>query len=159
MPVRPTTDLAKEALFNILSQYINIEEARCLDLCSGTGSVTVELASRGAIAVEAVDLSFKCITYLREIQRKYELNSVQAIRSDMYKFIKGCANHYDFIFSDPPYNLEALPHLATLIFERGMVDRGGLLVIEHPSTLQMAEHPHFVERRKYGYSSFSFYQN
>lgn len=159
LPVRPTTDLAKEALFNILGQYIDLEEAACLDLCSGTGNISLELASRGALSVDSVDIHYKCLAYQREVQQKHGLNNIHVQRSDIFKFISGCTKQYDFIFTDPPYDLEGLPQLASLIFERNMINEGGLLVIEHPSTRKMHEHPNFVELRKYGYSSFSFYQN
>lgn len=159
LPVRPTTDLAKEALFNILYGYLDINTTECLDLCCGTGSISLELASRGALSIDAIDLSPKCLAYLNEVRNKFDLTNIHTRRSDIFKFINSSTKQYDFIFTDPPYDLEGLPQLPQQIFERQLLKEGGLLVVEHPSTRKMVEHPNFVELRKYGYSSFSFYQN
>jgi 16S rRNA (guanine(966)-N(2))-methyltransferase RsmD len=158
LPVRPTTDLAKEALFNILYGYLEWDETECLDLCCGTGNISFELASRGALSVDAVDLNDKCLSYVRDVSRTHQLE-INTRRSDIFKYISACKKKYDFIFTDPPYDLAGLPQLAELVFEGGLLNEGGLLVVEHPSTRKMAEHPSFVELRKYGYSSFSFYKN
>lgn len=159
LPVRPTTDLAKEALFNILYGYLDLEEAECLDICCGTGNISFELASRNALSIDAVDLSAKCLSYVNDVCKKHEIDRITTRRADIFKYIATCTKKYDFIFTDPPYDLAGLPQVPQEVFGRGLLKEGGLLVVEHPSTRKMAEHPNFVELRRYGYSSFSFYQN
>ena len=159
LPVRPTTDLAKEALFNILNNQIDWDESSCLDLFCGTGNISFELASRGAVEVDAVDIHHKCLLYVQETAKKHELNTISTRKADVFKFISSCKKTYDFIFADPPYDIAQLPQLPQLIFTNGLLNAGGTLVVEHPSTLKLVAHDYFVETRKYGYSSFSFYKN
>ncbi len=157
LPVRPTTDLAKEALFNILDNKIDIEASDCLDLFAGTGNVSYELSSRGAASVLAVDLHFKCVQYIQQTAEKMKMEGLKARKADVLKFIAKPAGSFDFIFADPPYDLPSLPQLANNILTSGLLREGGLLVIEHPSNRQLEEAAGFLETRKYGYSSFSFY--
>ncbi|HLS94410.1 16S rRNA (guanine(966)-N(2))-methyltransferase RsmD [Sphingobacterium allocomposti] len=159
LPVRPTTDIAKEALFNILENRLDIENCTCLDLFTGTGNISFELSSRGAVAIDAVDIHFKCVQYIKETAKKLNINNIQARKADVLKFISACRTSYDLIFADPPYDLPQLPGLANDIWKAGILNAGGIMVIEHPSTRGMADSPIWVETRKYGYSSFSFYQN
>lgn len=157
LPVRPTTDLAKEALFNILQNRIDFDGLECLDLFAGTGNISFELASRGVEAVDAIDIHFKCVRYISDTAKQHDLSAIQARKADVFKFIQSCQNKYDLIFADPPYDIDRLPGLAHLIFDQGLLKEDGLLVIEHPSTRQMQAHLYWDETRKYGYSSFSFY--
>jgi 16S rRNA (guanine(966)-N(2))-methyltransferase RsmD len=157
LPVRPTTDIAKEALFNILQNRLDFDDLKCLDLFAGTGNISFELASRDVESVDAIDLHFKCVQYINDTAEKMKLEQIKAKKSDVFKFITSCKNTYDFIFADPPYDIPKLPQLPKLIFEQELLNDQGLLVVEHPSTRQMEDHPNFIETRKYGYSSFSFY--
>lgn len=157
LPVRPTTDIAKEALFNILTNQIELENADCLDLFAGTGNISLELVSRGAGKVDAVDIHFKCLQFIKEISRKLKTDRIQTIKADVLKFIKNNKQQYDFIFADPPFDLPVLPQIANNILESGLLKEEGLLVVEHPSMRKMDESPFWIETRKYGYSSFSFY--
>lgn len=157
LPVRPTTDIAKEALFNILQNRLDFYELTCLDLFAGTGNISFELASRYAHAVESIDLHFKCVQYIAETAKKMNISSIKAKKADVFKYIQTAKHKFDFIFADPPYDIPKLPQLAHLILENELLNKGGLLIIEHPSTREMDSHPNFVEKRKYGYSSFSFY--
>ncbi len=159
LPVRPTTDIAKEALFNILQHQIEWDDATCLDLFCGTGNISFELASRGALEVDAIDIHAKCLIYVKEISAKYGFGNITTRKADVFKFVNSCKKQYDFIFVDPPYDVAQLPQLAHMIFDNGLLKEGGLLVIEHPSTRKMLDHPNHTEIRKYGYSSFSFYTN
>ena len=159
LPVRPTTDIAKEALFNILQNRLEFDSLNCLDLFAGTGNISFELASRGVEHVDSVDLHFKCVQYIMDTAKKMKLEQIKAKKADVFKFITSCKSTYDLIFADPPYDIPKLPQLPKLIFENNLLNDNGLLIVEHPSTRQMEEHPNFIETRKYGYSSFSFYTN
>ncbi len=159
LPVRPTTDLAKEALFNILQHQLDWEGLECLDLCCGTGNISFELASRGVAAVDAIDLHMKCLLYIKDMCKKHAIETINVRKADMFTYINSCKKAYDFIFVDPPYDIAQLPQIPQKIFDKGLLKEGGLLVVEHPSTRKMGTHASFVEIRKYGYSSFSFYQN
>ncbi|MDR0264773.1 MAG: 16S rRNA (guanine(966)-N(2))-methyltransferase RsmD [Sphingobacterium sp.] len=157
LPVRPTTDIAKEALFNILQNRLDFDGLQCLDLFAGTGNISFELASRDVGHVDAIDLHFKCVQYINDAAEKMKLEQIKARKADVFKFIASCKHTYDFIFADPPYDIPKLPQLPKLIFDQKLLHVDGLLVVEHPSTRQMEDHPNFIETRKYGYSSFSFY--
>lgn len=158
LPVRPTTDIAKEALFNILVNQMNIDETRCLDLFCGTGNISFELASRGATHIDAVDVHSKCLFYIKDTCEKYNIETIHTRKADAFKYIASCKKSYDLIFADPPYDIDRLPQLPEMILDKNLLEIGGVLVVEHPSTRKMAMHPDFVETRKYGYSSFSFYR-
>lgn len=158
LPVRPTTDMAKEALFNVLQNRIDFEGTYVLDLFSGTGNIAFELVSRGAAKVVAVDIHFKCVQYIKGTAEQLKMTALQAVKADALKFISTCTDKFDFIFADPPYELPQLPQIPDLIFNSGMLNPGGLLVLEHSSIRKIVEHPSLIESRKYGYSSFSFYQ-
>ncbi|WP_262248986.1 RsmD family RNA methyltransferase [Parapedobacter soli] len=155
LPVRPTTDMAKEALFNILQHRIDFEGADVLDLCAGTGNVTFEIASRGAGHVTAVDVHFKCIQYIKATARKLDLTAVKGVRADVLKFIASCKGEFDFIFVDPPYEMAELSDIPRRIFDAGLLKHGGWLVLEHATTRKIPPHQNLIEVRKYGYSSFS----
>lgn len=158
LPVRPTTDMAKEALFNVLQNRIDFERMQVLDLFSGTGSIAFELASRGAACVTAVDIHFKCVQFVNATAKKLDMTAIKAIRADALKFITTCEDEFDFIFVDPPYELPQLPQIPDRIFDNGLLKPGAWLVLEHASTRRIPEHVNLMETRKYGYSSFSFYQ-
>ncbi|MCS4226228.1 16S rRNA (guanine(966)-N(2))-methyltransferase RsmD [Sphingobacterium sp. BIGb0165] len=159
LPVRPTTDIAKEALFNILQNRLEFDGLNCLDLFAGTGNISFELASRGVEHVDSVDLHFKCVQYIADTAKKMKLEQINARKADVFKFMTSCKSTYDLIFADPPYDIPKLPQLPKLVFDNNLLNNNGLLIVEHPSTRQMEEHPNFIETRKYGYSSFSFYAN
>ncbi|WP_069658116.1 RsmD family RNA methyltransferase [Arcticibacter eurypsychrophilus] len=158
LPVRPTKDMAKEALFNILHNQYDIEELKVLDLFSGTGSVSVEFASRGVQDIVSVDLDRGCYNYLRSVAKQYELDAIKPQRGDVIKFLQQETDTYDLIFADPPYDLPQIPMIPTLVFERNLLKPGGVLIVEHHSMKKIDEHPNFVEQRRYGYSSFSFFE-
>lgn len=158
LPVRPTTDLAKEALFNILYNQFDFEEIRVLDLFSGTGNISLEFASRGVPEVVSVDRDFGCFNYLKKTSKELKLESIKAYKADVFKFLELETEPFDLIFADPPYDLTRIPEIAKLVFERALVKEGGYLIIEHPSMKKLDNHPNFKEQRLYGSSSFSFFE-
>ena len=158
LPVRPTTDLAKEALFNILQNKLDWTEIVALDLFSGTGNITLELASRQVKKITAVDSYGKCCAYIDSQKKKFHFEQVDIVKYDALKYISNCKKKFDFIFADPPYDLPQLPQIPKLIFQYELLNEGGLLVLEHPSTKKLDESTFHVEQRKYGYSSFSIFK-
>lgn len=159
LPVRPTTDLAKEALFNILQNQIEFEDIRVLDLFSGTGNISMEFASRGAAQIISVDRSIHCINYLKDTARQHGLTNIKTYKDDVFKYLQHETDKFDLIFADPPYDLNRIPELPKIIFERELLLPGGLLIVEHQSMQNLTNHPAFAEQRKYGHSSFSFFNN
>ena len=171
---RPTTDFAKENIFNVLTQYIDFEGAEALDLFSGTGSITLELLSRGCSHVVSVELDRdhhrfiqQCVQKLvsqrdgsfvtSEISQKNR-PSVIPLRGDVFRYIKSCKQQFDFIFADPPYSLKELPTIPSLIFERGLLKDKGIFVFEHGKDYDFSDDPHFVEHRSYGSVNFSIFR-
>lgn len=159
LPVRPTTDLAKEALFNILQNQIEFDNIKVLDLFCGTGNITYEFASRGADQVIAVDRSIHCINYVKDTARQHGLTQIKTYKADIFKYLQLETEQYDLIFADPPYDLNQIPEIPKTIFEKNLLSPDGLLIVEHQSMQNLSNHPAFVEQRKYGHSSFSFFKN
>lgn len=157
LPSRPTTDRSKEALFNILNNQMDFDGIQALDLFSGTGNIAIELASRGVQSVLAIDTSFKCCAFIKEVAKKHQLEALTVLKEDVLKFVKRSATSFDFIFADPPFDMPGIPNLPQLIFDNQLLNPGGVLIIEHPSKLQIDQHPAFVHQRNYGYSAFSFF--
>ncbi|HEY1024917.1 MAG TPA: RsmD family RNA methyltransferase [Sphingobacteriaceae bacterium] len=159
LPVRPTTDLAKEALFNILNNRYAFEGLRVLDLFSGTGNMSLEFGSRGAAEVIAVDKHFGCFNFLKQTAVKHDLKNIRANKADVFKFLELETEPFDIIFADPPYDLPTIPRIPEIVFNRNLLTTGGLLIVEHPTMKKLDSHPNFAEQRKYGSSSFSFFEN
>ncbi|OCX53268.1 16S rRNA (guanine(966)-N(2))-methyltransferase RsmD [Mucilaginibacter sp. PPCGB 2223] len=159
LPVRPTTDLAKEALFNILNNQIEFEGLKVLDLFSGTGNISMEFASRDAEIVVSIDRSVQCIHYLNDMSRQHKLGQIKTFKADVFKYLEMETDKYDMIFADPPYDLNRIPDIPKLVFENDMLLPGGMLIVEHQSMQNLSQHPAFMEQRKYGHSSFSFFRN
>jgi 16S rRNA (guanine966-N2)-methyltransferase len=159
LPVRPTTDLAKEALFNILQNQIEFDNITVLDLFCGTGNISYEFASRGAKQVVSVDRSIHCINYVKDAARQHGLTQVKTFKADIFKYLQLETERYDLIFADPPYDMNQIPEIPKIIFEKKLLSADGLLIVEHQSMQNLSNHPCFVEQRKYGHSSFSFFKN
>ncbi|MDB5138405.1 MAG: rsmD [Mucilaginibacter sp.] len=157
LPVRPTTDLAKEALFNILQNKIAFENIRVLDLFSGTGNISLEFASRGAEIVVSVDRSIQCVNYLKDTARQHKLNNIKTYKDDVFKYLQLETEQYDLVFADPPYDLNRIPEIPRIIFDKNLLLPDGLLIVEHQSLQNLSKHPLFIEQREYGHSSFSFF--
>ncbi|MBQ5856919.1 MAG: 16S rRNA (guanine(966)-N(2))-methyltransferase RsmD [Bacteroidales bacterium] len=158
LPVRPTTDMAKESLFNILENHVDFEDITVLDLFAGTGNISYELVSRGCPRVTAVDENNNCIKFIRDTAAKLNMEELLAIRSDVFRFIPMHKAKYDLIFADPPYDSQHYDLLVSLIFEHNLLKEGGMLVVEHNKFVNFNEHPRFVEQRRYGKVNFSFFK-
>ncbi len=159
LPVRPTTDRAKEALFSILGHRIAWEEAAVLDLFAGTGNISYECASRGCPRVVAVDSHAGCIQFIRKTAGELQL-PVSPQKRDVVKFLKKGSQPFDLIFADPPYDLPetTLGELVSLCREKGWLKAGGILVLEHGPQRDLSGAEGFMESRNYGSSVFSFFQ-
>ncbi len=158
LPVRPTTDMAKEALFNILNNRYYFEDLSVLDLFSGIGSISLEFASRGCKDITSVDAHSGCVAFLDATSRDLDAD-IKCIRSDALSFLRKTPKKFDLIFADPPYDLdrEEFVQLVDLVMERGLLKEDGILILEHSTRMKLEDIPHFVEQRKYGGSSFSFF--
>jgi 16S rRNA (guanine(966)-N(2))-methyltransferase RsmD len=161
---RPTTDFAKENIFNVLVQYVDFDGAEALDLFSGTGSISLELVSRGCSRVVSVELDRDHHRFIQDCMKKLTANSQEPraniipIRGDVFRFLKSCKQQFDFIFADPPYALKELATLPDLVFERQVLKEEALFVLEHGKDYEFSEHPHFVEHRQYGSVNFSLFR-
>ncbi len=159
-PTRPTTDFAREALFNILNNRIYLDEVSILDLFGGSGSHSFEFISRGATDVTYVDSFQACVRFVKKtIQEIKEEESIKIIRGDVFKYLKGADRKFNYIFADPPYSLPTLDLLPELIFQRELLEPDGLFVLEHGTNFTFNLHPNFSEERKYGNTMFSFFEN
>lgn len=157
LPVRPTTDFAKEALFNILRNYVDIEGLHVLDLFAGTGNISFELISRGAASCLSVDGNSACIKYIQKTSREFKLSNHRINRDDVFKFVKKGFGSYDLIFADPPYNLDKLEELPDLILNKGILKKDGLLVLEHGREHSFENHEKLLFTRKYGNVNFTLF--
>lgn len=158
LPVRPTTDLAKESLFNILNNYYHFDELRVLDLFSGTGGISYEFASRGAESITCVDIDFGCIKFIKQTSDTFDF-PINAIKTDVFSFLEKNKSEYDVIFADPPYNFtqNQFDKIPKIIFENELLAPGGMLVIEHSPHTNLEEIEYFSHSKKYGSSVFSFF--
>ncbi|MBT8286119.1 MAG: methyltransferase domain-containing protein [Flavobacteriaceae bacterium] len=159
LPVRPTTDMAKEALFNILTNNYYFEEIKVLDIFAGTGNMSFEFASRGSKAVTSVDTHSGCISFIASKSEEWGFPIVTK-RMDVFKFLEKTREKYDLIFADPPYNISAdeFDLIHHIVFERDLLLADGSLVIEHAKKTDLSHLAHFTSVRKYGNSSFSFFK-
>lgn len=155
---RPTTDFAKENLFNVLQAYIDFSDGpTALDLFSGTGSITLELVSRGCSRVISVELDARHHRLIKQFLDKLQETAALPVRGDVFQYVAKCREQFDFIFADPPYTLSQIPELPDIILDRGLLKEGGLLVLEHGKQKDFSQHPRFVEHRSYGSVNFSFF--
>ena len=159
LPVRPTTDFAKEALFNILNNHYYFDEISVLDLFSGTGSISYEFASRGCQDITSVDGHNGCVQFIKKVATELDF-PITALKMDVYEYLKREHRAYDIIFADPPYDfsIEQFSEIAELCFEKGLVTEEGMLIIEHSKHTDLSELSHFSYNKKYGGSVFSFFE-
>lgn len=156
---RPTTDFAKENLFNVLNGYLDFDEApEALDLFAGTGSITLELLSRGCRRVVAVERDPMHFGFITKTLAALGDKACVPLRADVFRYLSTCREQFDFVFADPPYALPRLEELPTLVLGRGLLKPEGLFVLEHGKTNDFSTHPQFIEHRSYGSVNFSFFR-
>lgn len=159
LPVRPTTDMSKEALFNVLNNHFNFSELKVLDLFSGTGNISYEFGSRGSESITSIDGDMGCVNFIKKTAKEFDLN-ITAIKSDVFKFLEKHKGTYDIIFADPPYGIEQkeFEKLILLVFENELLNEEGMMIIEHSKHTKLDHMMHFSFQKNYGGSVFSFYE-
>ena len=158
LPVRPTTDYAKESLFNILNNTISFRELNILELFAGTGNIGFEFMSRGAKSITSVDLDFKCIQFIKKMNKEIGIEG-RVIRSEAFRFVKSNKDKYNLIYADPPYEIDNLLLLPDLIFDKGLLQEEGLLIIEHKKEIDFRLAKNYTSTRQYGKVNFSFFNS
>ena len=159
LPVRPTTDFAKESIFNILNNHFEFDGLRVLDLFCGTGNMTYEFASRGCGDILSVDSHFHCCEFVKKTCAAFKMDQVRVIKSDAFAFLKRPAAPFHIIFCDPPYEMEHFEQLQELVFFNDLLKPQGWLVIEHGPNTDLSKLKYFSEHRKYGNVNFSIFEN
>lgn len=156
--LRPTTDQAKEGLFNILSNRYFFDELQVLDLFSGTGGISYEFISRGAISVTAVEKNLIHFKFISSIKNDFQMENLQLFKNDVFKFLEFNTQAFNLIFADPPFDLPDLGTIPDVIFEKSHLSEKGVFILEHPASFNFANHKYFSELRKYGKVHFSFFE-
>lgn len=155
---RPTTDFAKENLFNVIGNRFDLDETDALDLFAGTGSITFELISRGCRQVTAVEKNAAHAAFIRKVAKELNTDALDLIQGDAFRYLASAReNSFDFIFADPPYALKELPDVPRIILEKKLLREGGLFVMEHPKTYDFSPLPGFLQHRVYGSVNFSLF--
>ncbi|MDR1544448.1 MAG: 16S rRNA (guanine(966)-N(2))-methyltransferase RsmD [Prevotellaceae bacterium] len=155
---RPTTDFAKESLFNVLGNYIDFEDVTVLDLFAGTGSISYEFISRGAKSVTAIEMSNTQINFIKKTINNLKINNLRVYKSEVFRYLEKCGESYDLIFADPPYQMLDIDKIPALIFNNNLLKISGIFVLEHGKNLDFSEHKNFLEQRNYGNVHFSFFR-
>lgn len=155
---RPTTDIAKEGLFNILNNRYNFSNKKVLDLFSGTGSIGFEFVSRGCAEATLVELDFVHYRFIQSVLETLKIENAKIYRADVFKFLKKNKGKFDMIFADPPFDLKNFSEVPYAVFNAAILNENGLFIIEHPKEYDFSKHPYFKEIRKYGKVNFSFFE-
>lgn len=155
---RPTTDFARENIFNVIENLIDIEGLKCLDLFAGTGAVSFELLSRGAASVTAVEKSPIQGRFIEKVKRELGDNNLHLLRTDALRFISNSLTSFDFVFADPPYDLEGFGDIPSKVLASKLLHPGSLFIIEHSKNYDFSTLPHFLEHRAYGSVNFSIFE-
>ena len=157
--IRPTTDFAKEALFNILSNRIDFEEKKVLDLFGGSGSISYEFASRGCSEIITIEKNLKSCEFIKKTAKEFKFENIKVIKMDVFSFLKMRAEGFDMIFADPPFQLENIQRIPSLVFEKKILNEGGMLIVEHPAHVDFTGIKELKETRRYGTVNFSIFEN
>lgn len=158
LPVRPTTDQAKEGLFNLLNSRFELDELEILDLFSGTGNISYEFISRGVKSAHSVDANFNCFQFQKKIKSEFALDNYYPFKGDIYRALKSIKQQFDVVFADPPYQLPTINTLPEFILSHDLLKKDGILVVEHGKET-VFNHPNLIEHRKYGNVNFSIFKN
>lgn len=156
---RPTTDVAKEGLFNVIQNNLEIDQLKTLDLFGGTGSISYELASRGAKDMTIVEKDEQMFSFIKKTGADLKITNLHPVKMDVFKFINQCCEKYDFIFAGPPYALQSIDDLPKLIFEKNLLNPTGWLILEHTPRNDYKKFPFYKTERKYGTTIFSIFIN
>ena len=156
---RPTTDIAKEGLFNVLQHKLNIDELKTLDLFGGTGSISYELASRGAADLTIVEKDAVMYEFIKKTCGELRIENIKPVRMDVFKFIAQCTDQFDFIFAGPPYALTAIDDLPRLVFEKNLLKEKGWFVLEHTPRNDYKHFSYYKTEKNYGTTIFSIFVN
>jgi len=158
LPVRPTTDRAKEGLFNILNNRVDFSELNVLDLFCGTGNISFEFQSRGVAKTTSVDANYRCTSFVQKTMQDLNCKNALVIKSDVIRFLSNTSQKWNLIFADPPYDFEHYHELVLQIMEKQLLSEDGMLIVEHPESVVFKDKPGYVETRKYGRVHFSFFK-
>ena len=159
-PTRPTTDYAKEALFNILNNLLDFEETKVLDLFGGTGSHSYEFVSRGCVDVTYVDKFPAAVRFVRQTIETLDIaDRIKVMQMDVFRFIEHTNGQWDYVFAGPPYALPTIDTIPDVVFEKDLLLPDGILVLEHNPHHDFLHHPKLMDVRKYGQTIFSFFKN
>lgn len=155
---RPTTDFAKENLFNVLGNLVDYEEIDVLDLFAGTGSISYEFASRGARSVTSVEINAVHHDFIRQTAARLGMENFFAVKANAFLYLKACPKQFDLIFSDAPYDLEGSERIVDMVLGSGILRKGGLLVFEHSGRIDFSDRPCFQQTRNYGSVHFAIFR-
>lgn len=155
---RPTTDFAKENLFNVLGNVVDFEGIDVLDLFAGTGSISYEFASRGAASVTSVEINAVHYNFIRATAKTFGLTNIHPVKANVFLYLKSCAKKYDVIFSDAPYDLEGSESVVDMVLDKGLLKEGGIFIFEHSKNKDFSSHPRFSRLRSYGSVQFSIFE-
>ena len=159
LPVRPTTDMAKEALFNILQNQYDFYECTVLDLFAGTGNISYEFVSRGCNPVTAIDLNSKCIQFIKSTKDQLEMDNLNIIQSDCFGYLEHANTKFDIIFADPPYDMPDFDRIVQVVFDKQLLNDEGILIIEHSKKTKLRQFKQHLKTKNYGSVHFSFFEN
>jgi len=155
---RPTTDMAKESLFNIIGNMVDIETVKVLDLFGGTGGITYEFASRGCSDITCVELNYNHFNFIKHTVAELKFRGVKVLRADVLKYIPRCTEKFDLIFADPPYDLPELPDIPKMIFDADLLTSDGVFIMEHSANNTFTNMAEFFQHKHYGAVNFSFFR-
>ncbi len=157
LEVRPTTDFAKESIFNILNNHFELDGLKILDLFCGTGNMSYEFASRQCGDITSVDINYSCCEFVKRTSAELHFSQIKVTKSDAFLFLKRASTPYHIIFCDPPYNLENIVDIPHLVFEHNLLKPQGWLIVEHGPQTDLSHLPFFNQHRKYGNVNFSIF--
>jgi 16S rRNA (guanine(966)-N(2))-methyltransferase RsmD len=159
LPARPTTDFAKEGLFNMIGNEFSIEDITVLDLFAGIGGITFEFASRGAKKITSIDENYHCVNFIKKTAKELNLNQIDVFKNDVFRYLKKYDTQFDVIFADPPYKLKNINDVPEFVFKNKLLKENGQLILEHDRNWDFSENPNFVKHKKYSNVNFSIFQN